>query len=339
MFNFHKKKGTGALLDIRVPSEQAKDYKLEELVASVSPVEWKEKTEWRKFPISDQNGSGSCVAQTGAKLLGISQYLKSGEFVPFSATDIYRRRANKTGAGMAGTDALDIIKSGVTLEALLPSQKLTDAQMTDVKVEKYKEQVGEVFKVSNYIIDPVQDIDAIASIIQTTGKGVMVWYYFANNGEWSEVPTIKGQLDVYGASTARHSVTAVDFTLHNGKKALIIDDSWGNAYGKAGQRIITEDFHKARNFFAAHLMNFQFEETPKPKFTFTKDLQLGMRDEEVGALQDRLKAEGLFPVNTQTTSYFGSVTKKAVITYQAKKGLPQTGFVGELTRGALNSVV
>lgn len=344
IFNiFRKPKGTGALIDTRPQEEKDKDFQLSEIVASINPVIWIEKpqSEWRKFPISDQNGSGSCVAQTTAKLLGIIHQQKHGEFVQFSATDVYRRRSNKPAGGMAGVEALNIATEGVTLEQLLPSQKLNDEQMTNVTVETYKEDVGKIFKVSkNFVQLPIKDIDTIASTIQTTGKGVMVWVYFANNGEWSDVPTVKGYVDMNAPTTGRHSITAVDFTLYNGEKALIIDDSWGNAYGKAGQRVLTESFFKERNFFAAYLTNFTFDEPVgpvTPTFIFNKDLSFGMHDPDVFELQKRLAKEGFFPSNVANTYYFGAVTKKAVIAYQVAKNItPAEGYVGPITRTMLN---
>src|SRR6185503_11714235 len=103
-------------------------------------------TSWRKFPIFNQNGSGSCVAQTMAKILGVMYYLKNGTYVHFSATHIYQRRINKPEGGMSGVDAFNIARNGATLEVLTPSQDMTDTQMDNIKIEKYKEDVGLVFK-------------------------------------------------------------------------------------------------------------------------------------------------------------------------------------------------
>lgn len=328
----------GAAFDKRTPEEQAKDYKFEEIVASAAPVNWTEKisTSWRKFPIFNQDGSGSCVAQTLAKLMGVLYYLKNGVYVHFSATHIYQRRANKPEGGMAGVDAFEIGRKGVTLEVLTPSQDMNDVQMDGIKIENYKNEVGKVFSLGNYIVGPVKDLETIASIIQETGKAVMVWYYFKHD-EWTDVPMVKyPTLDLQLAS--RHSVTAVDFTLYQGKKCLIIEDSWGPNFGKGGQRIITEEFHSARNWFVAHPMNFKFDEavvvpiTPK----LTKTLKLGMTDPEVKTLQDILRAKGLFPLNAQSTGYFGSVTDKGVRSFQSKNGLAVDGVVGPITRELLN---
>ena len=351
MFNFFKKqpKGTGANIDTRSEQEKSKDYKFEELVANTIPVNWVEKpaSEWRKFPIFNQNGSGSCVAQTMAKLMGIMYWLKNGIYVHFSSAHIYQRRSNRPIGGMAGVEAFNIARQGVTLEELAPSQNLNDAQMDAVNVEDYKQKVGEIFKIGNFLVVPIGDIDTVASIIQTTQKGVMVWFYFKND-EWTTRPTVKyPELDVRGATTARHSVTAVDFALVGGKKCLIISDSWGSSYGQAGQRIIDEDFFKARNFFVAYPMNFAFEEgTTKPKYTFSKDLNFEQTDPDIKALQDILKYEAFFPVNTNSTGYYGAVTAKAVLAFQQKYKVASEAeliqlagrIVGVKTREKLNEL-
>lgn len=344
---------SGAAIDTRSESEKAKDWHQSEVVAAINPVTWTEKPRetWRKFPIYNQNGSGSCVAQTLAKLLGVMYWLKEGIYVHFSATHIYLRRSNKPAGGMAGVDAFNIAKKGVTLEELVPSQSMTDEQMDGVVIPQYKQDVGSIFNVPNYLQLATKDIDTIASTIQTTGKAVMVWFYFQHD-EWTERPVvINPALDLYRTSTIRHSVAAVDFTLVDGKKCLIIEDSWGPGYGLGGQRIIDEDFFKARNWFAAYPIAFKFEDqtqpqlepTPKPAYTFNKDLQFGMTDADVTALQDILRYEGHFPANTSSTRYFGAITKTAVQKFQDRYKIavatdPGYGRVGPRTRAKLNEV-
>lgn len=321
MFSFFKRSTTsklqsGALIDQRGVVEANKDYKLLEIVAKLDPVNWTEKQEvdWRQFPIFNQDGSGSCVAQTCAKLLGINYWLREKNYVHFSATHIYQRRSNKPQAGMFGINALDILTRGTTLEVLVPSQNMTDEQMDSTIVEPYKTEVGAIFKTENYIIDPAGDIDTIASIIQKTGKGVMVWFGFDLN-EWQNVPEIKNtNLNLYAPTTARHSVTAVDFTMYNGKKALIIEDSWGINFGFQGQRVITEDFFKARNYFSAHLMNFKFDTPVVKKYKFERTYERGNTDAQY--LQTFLKEQGYFPNNVEITGYYGSITASAVLKWQ-----------------------
>lgn len=352
---------SGAILDIRTEETKLKDYKFEELVTSVNPVMWTDKVQgaWRRFPIFNQDGSGSCVAQTLAKLLGVMYYIKNQLYVHFSATHIYQRRANKPQSGMTGVDAFNIARQGVTLEELVPSQNMNDGQMDGIQIPPYKQDVGKVFKIGNFVVLPIKDIDTIASVIQTTEKAVMVWFFFEGN-EWIDVPQILNlNLDLYALSTNRHSVAAIDFTMYAGEKALIIEDSWGKFAGLQGQRVIRESFFKARNFFAAYPITFQFEDqsvpppqpqpapvNPKLKYNFTRVLTFGMSDPDIKALQDILKYEGFFPKNVEGSSNYGTVTAKGVLDFQIKYQVAplnelqslQGRRVGDKTRAKLNSL-
>jgi hypothetical protein len=323
----------GALIDTRTEAQKAKDYRFGEIVSAVEPVTWTEKPQstWRKFPIFNQNGSGSCVAQTLRKMYGVYIWLNTGTFVDISASHIYQRRSNKPQSGMGGEDVFMIGQKGTTLNQFAPSDNLSDFQMDAMVVKPFMEKVGETFKLGKYVVVSPTDIDTVASIIQATGKAVMVWFYFKSD-EWTNVPAVKyPDLDRYAYATNRHSVAAVDFTLYNGKKALIIDESWGLGTAMNGQRVITEDFFNARNFFAAHFMNFAFEEAsiPKPHY-----------DETIKSLQDCLKFEGLFPSNVESTGVYGPVTIKAVNDFQVKYGLHPTGTgtVGPLTKAKLHAL-
>ena len=72
--------------------------------------------------------------------------------------------------------------------------------------------------------------------------------------------------------------------------------------------------------------------TTSSSYAFTMDLSLGMNNNDVKALQERLGV-------TPTSGYFGPITLAAVKAYQASKGIITTGYVGPLTRAALNASV
>jgi len=314
----------GANLDTRPQEQRDKDKQFVEFVASAEPVNWIEKKTWRSFPIFNQNGSGSCVAQTVAKMLGIMYWLKNNVYVHFSAVHVYQPRSNRPSSGMIGVEALQIATKGVTLEELVPSQNMTDAQMDAIVIPDYKKKVGEVFKLAQEPITlPAGDIDTVASVIQKTGKPVMVWFYFLSK-EWTADPYISDtSLSLMEDRALKHSVTAVDFFLLKGKKIVVIEDSWGTGYGKAGQRFINEEFFSKRNWFAAYLMNFQFEEamSDRPRHTFNRDLKFSSVyavDSEVVWLQNILKYEGLFPNNVASTGYYGATTAESVLKFQRK---------------------
>ena len=64
------------------------------------------------------------------------------------------------------------------------------------------------------------------------------------------------------------------------------------------------------------------------------NLKYGARGNEVFELQEFLISKGF--LSSVATGNFYSLTLKAVIAYQASVGLPTTGFVGSMTRSAIN---
>lgn len=65
--------------------------------------------------------------------------------------------------------------------------------------------------------------------------------------------------------------------------------------------------------------------------------QVGSRGKEVTAIQQELKARGLFKVGV--TGYYGEETRKAVLRFQKQQGIQQTGIAGPITLKALGITV
>jgi hypothetical protein len=362
---FSKNELESGVVDTDETPEDERNYQLGEVVASAQGVVLQPKTkdQWRKFPIFNQDGSGSCVAQTLAKMLGIMYYLKNNVYVHFSATHIYQRRINKPNSGMIGSDAFQIARKGVTLEALVPSQSLTDSQMDGALIEKYKQDVGAIFKVPNYVQVPTKNFDLVASTLQATNKGIMVWFWFKRD-EWTDTPTVKySNLPRVGSGIVRHSVTAVDACIFNGQEGIVVEDSWGETFGFKGQRFISREFFEERNFYTAYAINFDFDSPPPtpPVHQFNQTLVYipwsstingpadmvthNRQKTDVTKMQDLLKSEGLFPANIDSTGYYGNVTARAVLLYQKKYKVASDQeldslagkIVGPKTRVKLNS--
>ena len=74
---------------------------------------------------------------------------------------------------------------------------------------------------------------------------------------------------------------------------------------------------------------------------FDVNLTVGSTGADVASLQTLLIAKGFsipaIQSGAATPGYFGSQTKTAVMAYQSANGIPNTGFVGPLTRAALNA--
>ncbi|MEK7509417.1 MAG: peptidoglycan-binding protein [Patescibacteria group bacterium] len=88
-------------------------------------------------------------------------------------------------------------------------------------------------------------------------------------------------------------------------------------------------YQGARSFIVERYRSFAESFMP----AFERDLELEMSGDDVRALQDRLRAEGVY--DGPTTGYFGPETFEGVKKYQTKYGIEPTGFMGPQTRAAL----
>lgn len=323
----------GIIEDPRSEFEKNKDWQHEELFASAPEVKWEER-EPKKFKIFNQNGNSSCVANGTAKLLGIDEVFEGREFVDLSRRDIYIRRANKSD-GMYLPNALEIAtKHGATLESLVPSELKHEAEMNVWEgITSETDKIAEKYKAKGYLALPI-NIDSIASIT-SQGKGVLLGFRF-DIDEWLTFPEVvkNATMDI------GHGVAGVDNILINGKKYLVIDDSWGFEYGKGGQRFISEEFLKARCFYAGYTLNLINGGTVRPKHTFTHWMRRGDKNQEIVWLQDCLKHQGFFPTNDTSTGYYGAITQSCVKKFQDKYlGYNNGGVqVGPATLKALNDI-
>jgi hypothetical protein len=82
-----------------------------------------------------------------------------------------------------------------------------------------------------------------------------------------------------------------------------------------------------------------------PSYTFTRDLTLGSKGDDVKALQQFLNSKGYTVASTgpgsagNETTYFGSLTKAALAKYQAAVGIsPTAGYFGPKTRAYIASL-
>lgn len=326
---------TGGLLDLRTEAEKSRDFQHEELVASAAPVVWVKKTfqELKKYPERFQNDSSSCMAQSGAKNLGIAN-ASIGSFQEISALPIYRSRTNYPSGGMSLPDLLKALTSPLGCrESDLGSQRMTEAAMNVYNGYLSEKELSDAksLKADIYIyLKTPLDMDEVARLTQL-GKSIQMMLYFRNDEYWRPIPVILDRnLDLYANTTSRHGVAAVDFLLlEDGQKALYIEDSAGNQTGinAEGRRYLTEEFVKARCYGAAYIIKKAVVETPKPKYKFGKALTFGMRnDGDVAALQLIMQYEGFFPkqldgVAFSPTGNFLGMTADSLKKWQIAHGI------------------
>jgi hypothetical protein len=195
--------------------------------------------------------------------------------------------------------------------------------------------------------------------VNGVAKPVMTWFRF-NYSEWSTYPKENGQ-----PHTVHHSVTARDYFLINGKKYILVQDSWGHhSSSLQGLRLIDQEFIDNHMTFCCGMLdlsnawregaepvkpNPDHEPKPdeKPKHTFNVTLKYGVTsDPEIVALQDCLKYEGIFPTSIGSTGNYFQITAKAVKAFQLKYAVASEAeinnlagrSVGPKTRAKLNEL-
>jgi peptidoglycan hydrolase-like protein with peptidoglycan-binding domain len=78
--------------------------------------------------------------------------------------------------------------------------------------------------------------------------------------------------------------------------------------------------------------------TTTPSCNLTRSLSFGSTGTDVKCLQTLLAQDAQIYPEGLVTGYFGSLTKQAVIRFQAAHSIAQVGVVGPITRLALSSL-
>lgn len=310
----------GIVQDPRSDFEKSKDYKHEDLAQGDIVLVWKEYDEtFTPFPIQNQNGSSSCVSQATSKILAMHEVKEGRDYKQLCPKFIYDNRANYPDKGMWLPNALEIAcKSGTCLESLLPCDMQGEAYMNDKSLLTADMSNNALqYRGKFYFEIKTRNIDEIAKVIEQ-GYGVLLGFRF-DYDEWTDVPTINPN----SRNSCGHGVAGTRYCLHNGEKAIMIEDSWGPHYGKGGTRLITETFLNEKCFYAGYV-------TSLPNYTFTKTLRRGSRGLEVKMLQEKLgiTADGIF----------GKHTEQAVMDFQIRHNLVSDGIVGKCTNAVLNTI-
>jgi hypothetical protein len=347
---------TGLLPDPRSPEERAKDYLTSELFEAgeiewVDFEQWKQKPEIQKMlnelPVYSQDGSSSCVSQSIALIATINNWKEEGKAIKFSARGIYARRNNKYQQGMWFQDGAELFRTyGVVPEPILPSQDLNEDEMNrlDDYLPSY-DLIGKIYASKNYFW--VNSFDEVVQVI-SRGYPCQIGVRFGN-GEWNRVaPQI-----LTNNLQWSHSICCLPFAYftYQGKRAVLIQDSWSANSGWNGRRILTEDWFQGARFMGGlwyeDMNNFAVYNTSSaqlPKYQWTRDLYVGSRGEDVKMLQlalGMIKDEQgyLFPLISQTpTGYYGGLTRSAVARFQRINNLLSTGIFDAPTRAKLNEM-
>lgn len=323
---------TGVLGDPTTDPRVVNGYSIDEVLASSAALNWvkKEPQQLVKYPVWNQHQTSACVAFAKAKQVSIKIFELTGVWIDFSPASIYQLRANN-GEGMYIPDANDIVnKRGVTLEALMKSQNLTEEQINTVKrtrvADLFAKAIAEA--VVSYLYVPV-DINRIGQTIEA--KKAVSLLIFGTRDEYAQrVPKVISKNVTRENAPIVHEIVAVDYFIsRDGDKRLYINDS--AHFGGFSERELTEDFLMNRCVLADALDVFTFEpgnNEDRPTFVVGS----------VISLQKCLRHEGLFPADVDFVEIYGPMTTKAVKLFQAKYGIEQVGVVGPKTTAKLKEL-
>lgn len=312
-------------VDTRSDTDKARDFSMAEI--KTYGVVTFESREPIGYTVRNQDGSGSCVAQTTAKMEEIWDYRHDNDPTIYSATPIYQNRRNRPTPGMNYVDALGYpINKGVFLESNVPSQNMSDGDMDALE---FNTGLVQPERPTAYGIVPT-DFYAVAQEIQDTGA-VMMWVKCSYEEWCQDIPAGNS-----GSEAVRHSITAVDKIMWAGTEYNIVEDSWGTWQKnsdiplKPGQRAITKQFFDQHCYFAGAFTAFDFVGGLKPRYQWTVSLRYGQGSDKVNetdivrrkqqkdikAWQEVLKYEKFFPSNQECTGYFGGITARATVKWQ-----------------------
>lgn len=325
----------GLIDDPRSAEAKARDYTQKETAPMAVLLKWDRDISGAPFYAErDQDGSGTCVPQSGAKGLETLR----GEVI--SARPPYPKRSNFPSAGMWLQDFGNIIRHiGTDIEARVPSQRMNEGQMNQPFTGETPIN-GYLYAFAN-----VKDIDQIATAIEVY-KHCLITIY-ANGTEYS--PATKPVAILNAELNVAHSICGIYyFTDENGEKCILIDESWGP--NQIRRRIFTETYLKIRGTGAMYFIPPAVEPIvpKKPKYRFTVPLIYGQSSYGIKMLQDILKYENLFPINIPSTGNYLQVTAKWVYAWQVKHKVapleelnaikPLGGRVGAKTIKKLNEL-
>lgn len=346
---FWRKQKYNGVPDLGSEKQKEKLYQFKELVSAPASVSFGETNPdlWKIYPLRNQSGKNTCVFESRAKMAGILQEQKHGEFIEYSALD-YNKRTNG-GPGAWPIEALDLMrKEGIGLEALEESQKFkNDTELSQVKQTEFEKQVAKASLLDAYIALPAYNFDLFVSTLHATQKPIMIGF-FATLSEWNRdiVEIRTPDLNINDAYV-RHEVCATpNYGVYKGMEGFTVEDSWGSAgINNKGVRFITREFFEKRNYLPGLVPTSFKPYTVEPaplQVNLTKDLYFNMTDPDVRVLQEVYKREGLFPANHEGSIYFGSLTLKCTQEFQIKygiagPGLPGFGRVGPKTREFINN--
>lgn len=310
-----------------------------------------------KLPVWHQRKIGACVGHAWGKSQQRCELIETGKVIPLSARFLYaisKCLDGYTGEGTYPRLTAKVLKDyGCATEDTCPNDTNLDHETyvynRDISQIPYKALVeAPKYGISGYAFSDVTEQGIKQAIFYANEKNqgiVMLMrvgdtYWTTETGEitWDKnkiLPIRRPKVISSG-----HEIYPTGYEYINGRLAIHFLNSWSSDWADNGKGWFYWDEHKD---LIDEIMT-SIDKADVPVITFTKNLSLGMTDPDVKKLQEFLNKNGFVVAVSgagsigKETTFFGALTKKAVIKLQAKYKLPQTGYFGPMTRQVVNSL-
>lgn len=195
----------------------------------------------------NQGGNYSCSGQSGSYFLQSQRLLQGLTDGELSAKSIYAPIAYPGGGTMVNDLLQQICTSGANLEASVPSydaygNPLTEQMITE-KSWMTPDTTKDALTRTGYTpCDLPEDIDAIAQAVRDYGGAFLeIAGQNGNTPSWLDpMPSMPQKSNPN--QLWYHFLWVKGYRMYNGKKCLVVRNSWGDKVGIGGVQFISEDY-------------------------------------------------------------------------------------------------
>lgn len=334
-----------------------RDLKLEIVAGAVGALPASSFIDVDALPVWMQNKIGACVGHAWGKSQQYCEFKETGQIINLSARFLYAMSKCLDGIPGEGTFPRitgKILKNyGCATESTIPNDTTLDHEVYVYQrnfdnIPKAALNEAPKYKIDGYAFSDSTEfgIKQAISYAKEKSQGVVMlmrvgdtmWTDVNGNVTWdkNKILPLRPPKQV----TSGHEVYPYGYDYKNGRLAIYFLNSWSKDWADNGKGwFYFDEWHD----FIVEIMT-SVDKSDLPNNVFQKDLTLGATDPDVKKLQKLLNDFGYTVANTgpgsagQETTFFGNLTKLAVIKLQRVYGLPQTGFFGPLTRQVANKL-
>lgn len=278
-----------------------------------------------------QGGLGTCVPHALEFIRRMKDNVHHSRRVPYVLTRNFLGWTEADGQGLPQRDAAKIFTGiGTPKEILaLENSSLSHKEYASLVITDDMKKDANTYRFGGFAFPQINVTSFKNAIANGDAIAITVaidWDVMSPNG------TLHAPKKVYGY----HEIVIGQYD--DEKQSFKFANWWGEQWGSQGYGYIP--YAELEKIVIDAITFVPISEDLKERarnvqYIFNTDLKIGTVSDANIQLQRRLKVYGFF--NAGESRSFGPITLQAVKDYQRLKGISQTGFVGPVTRAALNA--